>query len=191
MICFQIGKTKVELHFSFFAVFCLFFQWIGKEWGPNCLYAALIHEMGHLLAFAAIGSPPQSLHFQMNGIRLVPPEQPLSITEELFTLAGGSFSSLIVAALLWPFQPFTAVFHLYTGLFSMLPICGLDGGELLSLLLERFCPQNSRQIACWTSRIVSGTIAGWAIWVGYRTAAPGLWLLAAAMLLSMIGKQQS
>lgn len=191
MICFQLGKTQIVLHFSFFAVFCLFFQLSGNQWGPCCLYAALIHELGHLVAFAALGLPPKALHFQLNGIRLIPPDLPLTGTQELLTLAGGSLFSLMTAALLWPFHTTAAAFHLFTGLFSLLPMPGLDGGELFSLLLERLCPQKSNQIAWWTGRTIAFLLAGWAIWTGWRTAAPGLWLLAAAMLPTILSRRQS
>lgn len=186
MISFSLAKTKICLHFSFFAVLCLFFQLGQGGWGPWCFLAALIHELGHLLAFSVQGVPPRELHFQLNGIRLVPPDTPLPLLGELFTLLGGAILSLCCGGALWAMgHPVAAGFHLMTGLFSLLPVRGLDGGEILFLLAENLFPQKGRVAAAFLSTVFALFFTACALVLGAKTQSPSLFLLAAGLLFSV------
>lgn len=185
MFSFCIGQTKIFLHFSFFAVLCLFFQLGQSPWGPWCLLAALIHELGHLIAFTLLRRPPRELHFQLNGIRLVPPQTPICFWAELLTLAGGALTSFFCACVLYQAgHPTAAGFHLVTGLFSLLPVQGLDGGEILFLLLEALFPARGRRIAHTVSLFFALAFAAAFLLLGIAQGSLGLLLMACAVLLS-------
>ncbi|MBQ4051809.1 MAG: hypothetical protein IJD13_09265, partial [Oscillospiraceae bacterium] len=141
MISFKLCGTTICLHFSFFAMLCLYFQLEREGYGVSCLFTALVHETGHLIAFAVQKAAPKELHFQLGGIRLIPPDEPLSFPGELFTLAAGSMVSLYCGSFLYYKDSQTALPHLLTGLFSLLPLPGLDGGEIVSLFQSRFFPE--------------------------------------------------
>lgn len=139
MLSFQVGKVKVYIWFSFFAVICLFLSIGQNPWGLWCIGASILHELGHLAAFLYRGYPPLELHFEYSGIRLVPQKQFYPIGQEIFFLASGSAVNLICFLLLWLFKlPIPAVFHLVLGVFNLFPLQGLDGGQILKLLLERW-----------------------------------------------------
>lgn len=138
MLSFHMGKVKVYIWFSFFAVICLFLSIGQNPWGLWCIGASILHELGHLAAFLYGGYPPLELHFEYSGIRLVPQKQFYPIGQEIFFLASGSAINFICFLLLWLFElPIPAVFHLVLGVFNLLPLKGLDGGQILQLLLEK------------------------------------------------------
>jgi len=175
LISFRFCGTKVCLHFSFFAVLCLCLQLGGGS--QHWITAALLHEAGHLLAFAVQKTPPRELHFQLGGIRLVPPDDPLPFLGELLTLAGGGIVSLFCAGL----GGETALPHLFTGLFSLMPVPGLDGGEIFSLLWSRSFPgkeQKGRQSLCLLAAVLSVCF----LCRGLRRRSPE-WITAAAGIL--------
>lgn len=138
MLSFQMGKVKVYIWFSFFAVICLFLAIGQNPWGLWCIGASILHELGHLAAFLCRGYPPLELHFEYSGIRLVPQKHFHPMGQEIFFLASGSAVNLFCFLLLWLFQlPIPAFFHLVLGVFNLFPLKGLDGGQILKLLLER------------------------------------------------------
>lgn len=138
MIRLKLCGTEIFLHFSFFAMLCLYLQ-LEKD-GAACLSAALIHEAGHLMAFVLQKTAPKELHFQFGGIRLIPPDAPLPFWGEFFTLASGGMISLLCGWIFYIINSGMALPHLLTGVFSLLPLPGLDGGEIVSLFQSRFFP---------------------------------------------------
>lgn len=178
MISFRFCGTLIRLHFSFFAVLCLYLQLCDEPWGSCCIWAALLHESGHLLAFAVQKTPPLELHFRLGGIRLVPPDDPLPFSGELLTLLGGSLMSLFCGCLLQPAP--TALPHFFTGVFSLLPLPGLDGGEILSLFWSRFLPDKESLRRKFQRTIAFCLILVFLLW-SIRSKTPGGLLLAAGL----------
>ena len=139
MLSFQIGKVKVYIWFSFFAVICLFLAMGQNPWGLWCISASILHELGHLMAFVYKGYPPLELHFEYSGICLIPKKQLYSIRQEIFFLVSGSAVNLVCSIALWLLKlPIAASFYLVLGIFNLLPLRGLDGGQILWILLECF-----------------------------------------------------
>lgn len=187
MIEFRLRGTCVRLYFSFFAVICLFLQLSQGPSGPLCLLAAGIHELGHLMAFTALGLQPRSLSFHLGGIRLSPPDSPVAAWKELATLAGGAAMSFAWAAgSLAAGAKEPAAFHLLTGLFSLLPVRGLDGGEILSAVLERLWPAGGVRAAEKISLAFTLIGAAAALAIGLQTQKGGLLLLGAALLFCAV-----
>ena len=138
MLSFQMGKVKVHIWFSFFAVICLFLAIGQNSWGLWCISASILHELGHLAAFLYKGCPPLELHFEYSGIRLVPKKQFYPMRQEVFFLVSGSAVNFFCFLILWFLKlPVPAFFHLVLGVFNIMPLQGLDGGQILRLLLER------------------------------------------------------
>ena len=130
MIRFVFGGFTVELTFLFAATvtFCL----LTDESGVSALAmsACLLHELGHLLAFAAAGSRPRAMVFELTGIRLVPPERAPGFAQNLLIQSGGVLANLACGAAFWAsgFSTAAAV-HLALACFSLLPLRTLDGGQ--------------------------------------------------------------
>ena len=101
MIRFVFGGFTVEFTFLFAATvtFCL----LTDESGVSALAmsACLLHELGHLLAFAAAGSRPRAMVFELTGIRLVPPERAPGFAQNLLIQSGGVLANLACGAAFW------------------------------------------------------------------------------------------
>lgn len=109
------------------------------------LITCIIHELGHVCMFCAVGLTPLELHFELTGMRLVKPLATLSYPKEVLVQLAGSGTNLLVFFLLCgtidsitPRSIF-AVTHLILGVFNLLPLKSFDGGKLLELTLLRFC----------------------------------------------------
>lgn len=157
MLSFQLGKVRIYIWFSFFAVISLFLAIGQNPWGVWCISASILHELGHVAAFSVKRCPPLELHFEYSGIRLIPKRQVYPIRREFFFLISGSAVNFLCFLALWLLRlPVPAFFHLILGFFNLLPLQGLDGGQILQLLLDRkFGPQLGSSMSTIISWIVS------------------------------------
>jgi len=194
MITFRLCGIKIGLHFSFFAAVCLLLAMRENSWGLWCLTAALLHECGHLAAFFLIGAPPRELHFEYSGIRLVPQKNLLSRRQELWTVTGGAAVNLGIGTLLCLCGlVYHGGFHLALGLFNLLPLPGLDGGELLALLTERILtPYTCQTVLRVTAIAVAVPLSGWAVYLALtRQNLTLLLTVCYFLLLSLFGEQEN
>ena len=110
-------------------------------WVAATLAAALLHEVGHLLAAYCLGIPVAALRTDFFGARLEVRGRMLSYGEEWLLSAAGPLTSLLVAlagGLLWRVSPFFFALSgasILLGIFNLLPIATLDGGRMLEVLL--------------------------------------------------------
>lgn len=138
-----IKGVKIRFRFLFFwmlTIFCLIDRSGILLWGFS---AALLHELGHLIAFIATGDLPEELSFEITGIKMVRSDRTVSLGKEIFQLLMGSGTNFAVFLILsYSLQTINkvslfAVSHLILGVFNLLPIQGLDGGMILKLFNEK------------------------------------------------------
>ena len=112
----------------------------AKGAAMGILFAALLHECGHLLAARLLGIRLRLLELDLAGAKLYPARAIRSYRDEGILAAAGPLASL-AGALLSPFPlPFFHVFRLAClsqALFNLLPIDGFDGGRILFSVLAR------------------------------------------------------
>lgn len=107
------------------------------------LLAAAVHEMGHLLAARLLGIPLRVLRLELLGARLEVVGRMLSYGEEWLLCMAGPLTSLLLSLFILTVVPKTAFFTYLAaascllGLLNLLPICGFDGGRMLSAALGR------------------------------------------------------
>lgn len=107
------------------------------------LLAALLHECGHVAAWAAMTKSLPVLSFSVRGIGLDACAALLSRRQTfLLALAGPLTNFVLCAAVLYVMQLsasywgyFFAAANLATGLFNLLPLGDLDGHRMLQCLL--------------------------------------------------------
>lgn len=167
----------------------LIFAWVGV-----IFISILIHELGHAFTARWFGS---DVAIELNGIggltSWTMPQGGITPARRALVAAAGSATGLLFGGLIWlialPFGPFTQVpgfvisnlvfVNVFWGLLNWLPIRPLDGGHLLTSLLERFAPARGERIAnvvffitaalalasaFYFRLIFVGLISGWLLW---------------------------
>ncbi|MFZ2539939.1 MAG: site-2 protease family protein [Oscillospiraceae bacterium] len=154
MLRFKIGKLNIQIDFMFVAVVALFLIVDKTGISTIALLACLIHELGHIVMFMAVGYTPQKLTFELTGIRLTKPFHELSAGKELLVELAGSATNLLIFFLLIntiesvSFLSLFAVTHLVLGLFNLLPLKSFDGGKILEIILSFFLSENVTRKIC-------------------------------------------
>lgn len=144
------------------------------------LLAAGIHELGHVLALLYMGRPPCRMELSALGAQLEIPS--LGYGQSALALAAGPGASLLLGFTL-PVCPTTGLLSLGLGLFNLLPLRGLDGGELLyNLLCLRLSPERSDRIIGGISIALSALVVPVSLFFSLKLSL-GPWLPAASLLL--------
>ena len=169
MIRFQIGKTRVELRFSFFAVLLLMAEISRSDRGLLCVLACLLHETGHLCGFALSGQMPRAVILESSGIRIQPRNHPLSGFWEVLTLLAGPAVNLICGWIFWELGlRVSGGIHLFLAVFNLLPLAPLDGGQLFRIAAVCF-------LGLRTGHVLSRAIH-WCIFLLLTAAGLFLWI---------------
>lgn len=164
---FEIKGIKIRFSFLFFFFFSLMFLLDQSGFVLMGFLAALIHELGHVIAFVLVLDFPSEISFEISGIKMVRSKKITSYKKEVFQLLMGSFFNFILFFILF-FSlnsinriSIFAVSHLILGIFNLLPIQALDGGKLLRLFWEK---KTDIQTAYRITNIISwSTLLGLAV----------------------------
>lgn len=178
---------------GFFLLVCLLFYLDDGSgvllWGA---IAALLHEIGHIVAAALFGGRVEALSLSAAGAELrFCYSSGLSYGHEcLVALAGPAVNLLFGVPALWLREYLPAVVCLSIGVFNLLPILPLDGGRILfNLVAERFGPNVADRVLAVTAGVLIGLLAGFGMIAAMRYANFMLLLLALWLLFGNIRKQ--
>lgn len=137
--------TALSIIFGVFQSFCC------------CVAAVIIHEGGHLLTMRALGYFPERIKILLFEISISDPSrQERTARENLLIIFFGPAANFICVLPLFlvylcgteKILPFAAA-NLSVGLFNLLPVMSLDGGQLLFILLCRSrTPEQAEKIVC-------------------------------------------
>lgn len=131
----RLFDTPVRCGFSFFLLLALFLTADRSGFSAMMLLCILIHEVGHLVGFALAGGEIRSVSLTGLGIHIQRGERPVSRSGEACIHLMGpvfSFATALPVLLLWGEQPVGAMFTAISGvlgIFHLLPIGNLDGGQ--------------------------------------------------------------
>ena len=163
MIRFHIGSTRCTLTFGFAAVVCAGFIFGDAGQTALLLGCVLWHEAGHILALFLLRAPPKTLRMTVFGLELA--AGPRSTGQDALVSLAGPLANLLAAVLVFPFWSIAARLHLLLGLFHLLPILPLDGGQALhSLLCLRFSRHTAGRVGTAVSLLLLlplGTLGFW------------------------------
>lgn len=141
---FKLFGVRITLSF-FFAAVIAFILCIDKSGlSLPVLTACLFHEAGHLCAMKICGVQPSEIALIPAGIIITAPFFKRT-RDDLFITASGPLAnfllSLIFALLFKVFENETLLMYsavnVAVGGYNLLPVCGLDGGTLMSLLFVK------------------------------------------------------
>lgn len=166
MIYFDWKQIRIEFHFLFLGVIALFLLMDRTGVAACGLTASILHETGHLIAFACSGYRPKRLSFELTGICLEKGNQNISYAKEIIILfAGSGMNFLLFAANVgWAVMNqrgadgigIFGVTNLVLGLINLLPVSALDGGKILHICLQQFCsPRVSAKICFWIQLMIT------------------------------------
>ena len=113
------------------------------DWLLAAIFAAAVHEMGHLAAICILKGRIDSVTVGFLGARIH--TGPLENRAEFLCAAAGPAASLLLVSLCRVF-PKTALCALVQGMFNLIPVHPMDGGRMLLCVLRRLCPR-------WAERI--------------------------------------
>ena len=144
---------KIKISFLFFAVLTLLFIVDTKGLAVISLLCAALHEMGHILAMICFKNTPDEIVLGIFGIRMQQNKYTLSDLQQgvvvlcgpLVNIALSMISLLISLALEGDTMLMVSAVNLVMALFNLLPIMPLDGGRILTLLLNRFFSERTAQ----------------------------------------------
>jgi Zn-dependent protease len=146
MIELKLKTAVVRLRFDFFAAVAVLFLFYDEKialWG---LYAAIIHEAGHLIAMSFCDIPVKSVTFYGAGISIDTKHSRdfLPCSTDLFILFAGAALNFAVCAYCAIFFENAAIklfgaINLVIGLFNLLPLSRFDGGRIISALTRALC----------------------------------------------------
>lgn len=140
-----MGRIKISPWLP--AALCAFYRLdpVGCFW--PFLTAALIHELGHILAVRLCGG--EILSLRLNPMGAVMDTSPLSYRQEVLCALAGPAAGLflLLFSRLFPWLGFWA---LVQSLYNLLPLYPLDGGRALRCLLQdRFPLEKALQLSRW------------------------------------------
>lgn len=135
---FRLGGAQVRLEFTFAAVLCILLVAFPLSIVLYILTAVLLHELGHLLCAAVFHVYPTRVVLSARGVGITMDLGGLSgPCRFAVALAGPAVNlCMCVPAALLDFRLW-AIVNGIVGLLNLIPIPGLDGGDLLQIVLER------------------------------------------------------
>ncbi len=133
---FYIFKTKISISFLFPMVIGVLIVGDTSKTISYILWGIFFHEVGHLTMMKIVGKKLKSIHFSACGINIK--VNPLKITvfsSIMIHIMGPVFNLVIYFIASICGNQYMASVNLLLALFHLLPILGLDGGNVLSLIL--------------------------------------------------------
>ena len=187
----RLGRLEVS---GGFLLWLALLWYLGMEevllW---CLAASLLHELGHALAAWCMGAAVSRLRLTVVGAEMVlRPSRLLSYPQELVIALSGPaanlLTGLLAARLPGDWQTVFIGSSVMLGVFNLLPLAPLDGGQALRALLSLLAsPELGREVAGVLNAVGTAAlllVGGWVfLETGYNISlfSVGLWVLAGTL----------
>lgn len=121
------------------------------DWLLAAVFAAAMHELGHLAAIKAFVRRPVFISIGMLGASIY--TGPLNNKEEFLCAAAGPSASLMLLFLCRLF-PKVALCGLVQGMFNLIPLYPLDGGRMLYCLVRWCSPRRAERVFRRVQRLI-------------------------------------
>lgn len=141
---FKTENTSVNISFYFAAVLTLSLLLDKTNISFCSIVSALLHETGHMLCLFSLKAKPKEIKFGLFGMRIVRGNKTLSYKNELLTALSGPLVNIMLFAvfLYWKKTLVFSAVNLALGIFNLLPVKPMDGGEALYYFLCSYCEEN-------------------------------------------------
>ncbi|MEE0061416.1 MAG: M50 family metallopeptidase [Acutalibacteraceae bacterium] len=142
----KLFNVKFYLSYPFVALVTLLLIFDDKGIALCCLLASFFHEMGHIFAMKLFGTKLDSIGLSVFDVNITDTGKPYRgfIAEIIITLAG-VFVNIVLFLLCYIVYNNCSIYilrcfaiaNLTLGVFNVLPIDSLDGGNALEMILRR------------------------------------------------------
>lgn len=137
MSSFNLGKTKVTFQYIYVAVLVTVLV-LDKNGGIFCCFlASFFHEIGHLIALICLKQRVDEVRFTVFDIQIRSSHYLDFKREIIITLSGVAFNFLL-SIFFYRIIPLFSLANLFIGIFNILPVSTLDGGQAINLFFCRF-----------------------------------------------------
>jgi len=168
--------------------------WAVGAWVVVMFFAILLHELGHAIAGRSFGLVPEVHLVAMGGLTSFPGGRRLSHGRSIVVSFAGPAVGIVVGGIALAVMMFAqrlpeparvvlgdVVFtNLGWALFNLVPIVGLDGGNMMAAAFDRFFGARGVRAARVVSILVAGAI------IAYGVAVREIWLV---FLMGMLAVQ--
>ncbi|MGN0470117.1 MAG: hypothetical protein ACI4GV_04300 [Acutalibacteraceae bacterium] len=143
---FRIGKLNIELSFPLVAIMTAVIIFDTTMSVVICFIAIIMHETGHLAALAFYGAFPKKIKLTLFDIAIVDSgKYTRNSRQELVVVLAGVTVNFVFAVVFYIVFRCTnmfffgnmAVSHATLGVFNILPVDSLDGGQALFIILTK------------------------------------------------------
>lgn len=141
---FKLFGTEIYISFLFCAVIALMLAFDRTGLVIPTLFAAFIHETGHLFTMWVVGCEPKAVKLIPASVKIIKGFPKKKNGDMIIAVSGPLVNLLLFATLYLNYFLFGnkvilnfALLNLVMAVFNMLPVFGLDGGTVLILLLNK------------------------------------------------------
>lgn len=171
------GKIPIAIH-PFFWVIAFFIGWINTNnvfatciWAAVILVSIVVHEFGHALTAVGFGQKAQIDLVAFGGVTQRRGGKALKLWQEFMIVLNGPLAGFCLAGIAWvlsskleathPGTPLTYavtvafIVNFFWTIFNLLPVQPMDGGKLLSIILEAIFGIKGTKIALFISLLLA------------------------------------
>ncbi|MBQ5765036.1 MAG: site-2 protease family protein [Clostridia bacterium] len=201
MLDFRLFGIRFSVSVGFLGLLCLMLYIDKSGLMLPTLLSTLFHEFGHLLSLLMLNLKPKGVVFKVGAISIIG-SFALNTRGELFLNLAGPILNFLLFFIFFgcylilgtAFTRDFALINLVLGVFNLLPVTGLDGGSIVSILLLKILkPLTANTVCIIISAITILLIFILGVNVFYTTKTnPSLILLSLYLVLGLlISKKQN
>ena len=159
---FKLFKTQITVSYLFISIIT-FMIFIDKSgFILPMMLSVVLHEMAHLLTMSAFGCEPMSVNLIPCSVE-IKRDICKSYKKEILISLSGPFLNIFLFVIFLKINLEFSLINLCFGLFTLLPLSILDGGEILKVVLSHTLNENKAKIIF---KIINFTIGVLGIFLG-------------------------
>ena len=184
----MIFLNRIAIQPSMYIGLCISLCVLPIQWIVSWFLAAMVHELGHLIALKLLRIPVYRISLGFGGAYIETGF--VCNSAEIFAAAAGPFAGAL-CLLLSESYPLLAICALVQSIYNLFPFPSYDGGRILASLTVLLFPEKIAQKVCQGIQIifcVALVIAGILFWIALELGMVCLILFIAPVLKSGVIK---